>query len=270
MSMSALDTPYPLTAEQIAQFRADGFIQLPNVFDADTLAPYDREITRITLEANPHKDTPLADRDAYHRAFIQIAQVWQRSTLARELTFSRRLARIAAELLDVAGVRLWHDQALYKEPGGGSTFWHVDQQYWPMASDRSVTAWIPFQAVPVDMGPLSFGRSSHRFDIARNVAISEESDRIIARAVQEREIEEIAAPFALGDVSFHLGWTLHRAGANQTEQPRKVHTVIYMDADMRLSVDMTDTQRVDWEAFSPTTQPGEIMDDPLNPILYSP
>jgi len=30
----------------------------------------------------------------------------------------QRLARVAAELLGVSGVRLYHDQSLYREPGG--------------------------------------------------------------------------------------------------------------------------------------------------------
>ena len=47
--------------------------------------------------------------------------------------------RIATQLLGCDGVRLWHDQALYKEPSGGFTPWHADQQYWPMASNLAVT-----------------------------------------------------------------------------------------------------------------------------------
>ena len=66
-----------------------------------------------------------------------------------------------AKLLGVAGVRLYHDQSLYKEPGGGITPAHADQYYWPLASDRIVTAWIPLQPVPEDMGPLAFYAGSH-------------------------------------------------------------------------------------------------------------
>ena len=32
-----------------------------------------------------------------------------------------------------------------------------------------------------------------------------------------------------GEVSFHSGWTFHRAEGNSTQHPRKVMTVIYMD-----------------------------------------
>lgn len=263
-----LDAPYPLTREQIRRFEADGYIRLAHVLDAATLARHGAEITRLTLEANPHKDKPLEQRDTYHRAFIQVSQLWRRNELAREFSFSRRLARIAAELLGVAGVRMYHDQALYKEPGGGFTPWHVDQQYWPLASDRCVTAWIPLQATPREMGPLCFGRGSHRHEVGRDLKIGEDSERIIAQRIHELGIEEVFEPFELGDVSFHLGWTLHRAGPNTTAEPRKVHTVIYMDAAMRLEPDMTETQKVDWQAFSPSTQPGELMDDALNPVLY--
>lgn len=58
-----------------------------------------------------------------------MTNLWQHSERAHELVFSRRLAQIAAELLRVDGVRLYHDQALYKEPGGGITPWHADQYY---------------------------------------------------------------------------------------------------------------------------------------------
>lgn len=265
----ALDAAYELTSEQIARFRADGFVRLSNVFDAEALARYEREISRLIDENNPHKDTPLEQRGTYQRAFVQVTNLWTRSELAREFSFSKRLARIAAELLGTSGVRMYHDQALFKESGGGLTPWHVDQQYWPMDSSSSVTAWIPLQAVPVEMGPLSFARGTHLENIGRDLAISDESERTIREEVKRKGIMEVVEPFALGDVSYHCGWTLHRAGPNTSGQVRKVHTVIYMDAQMRLKRGMSENQKVDWRAFSPSTSPGEVMDDELNPVLYS-
>jgi hypothetical protein len=80
---------------------------------------------------------------------------------------------------------------------------------------------------------------------------------------------EVQEPYALGDVSFHLGWTLHRAGPNTTKSLRRVFTIIYMDADMRLAKPTNKNQQNDWEVWTPTTQIGAVMDDPLNPVLYS-
>jgi len=166
------------------------------------------------------------------------------------------------------GVRMWHDQALYKEPSGGFTPWHVDQQYWPMASSYSITAWIPLVTVPLEMGPLSFGRGSHRKHIGRDLEISAESEERIAEAVRREKIVEVQEPFALGDVSYHLGWTLHRAGPNKTDCLRRVFTIIYMDVDMRLAKPKNKNQQRDWETWTPSTHIGQIMDDPLNPVLY--
>ncbi len=265
---TGLDDPFPLTEVDCQRFREDGFIRLSGVLDAATLADCEREITALTLANDSHAGVPMEARDTYSRAFIQVGNLWTKGAQARRLTFSLRLARIAAELLGTRGVRLWHDQALYKEPSGGFTPWHADQQYWPMASGLSVTAWIPLHAVPLDQGPLSFGRGSHRKRIGRDLPISDESERLIREAVAREKIVEVSEPFAVGDVSFHLGWTLHRAGPNTTDRPRKVHTIIYMDSDMRLAKPTNPNQELDHRTWTPSTLVGEIMDDPLNPVLY--
>ena len=115
-----IDSPYPLTDAQIQRFRRDGFIRLKDVFDAPTLQHYGREITRLTIARNT-QTKPLEERSTYDRAFLQVMNLWQQGGVAREFVFGRRLARIAAALLEVEGVRLYHDQSLYKEPGGGFT-----------------------------------------------------------------------------------------------------------------------------------------------------
>src|SRR3954447_5991763 len=98
-----IDTPYVLDASQKRAFREDGFIRLSNVFSRDTLDRYADEITRLTLELNPNKDKPLDARDTYGKAFIQVGNLWEHSPLVKQFSFSRRLARIATELLDCAG-----------------------------------------------------------------------------------------------------------------------------------------------------------------------
>jgi len=265
---AALGEPYELTAAQREQFREEGFIHLPHVLSPDALVALEPAITADTIAHDAHAGVPLEDRDTYGRAFIQVGNLWERSPQARRLTFSLRLARIASELLDTRGVRLWHDQSLYKEPSGGFTPWHADQQYWPMASGLCVTAWIPLQAVPLEMGPLAFARGSHRKRIGRDLAISDESEALIRTAVAEHGLREVTEPYAVGDVSFHLGWTLHRAGPNTTPTPRKVHTVIYMDVDMRLAKPKNAAQQLDQTTWTPSTAIGEVMNDPRNPVLY--
>ena len=264
-----LDQKYQLTEDQLVRFREDGFLRASNVFDAATLRYFEPEISRLTFAHNHLDGTPMKERDTYSKAFIQVGNLWQKSEVARRLTFSKRLAGIATDLLGANGVRLWHDQALYKEPSGGFTPWHADQQYWPMKSSLSVTAWIPLHAVPLEQGPLCFGRGSHRKRIGRDLPISDSSEALIRKEIKDQGVVEVIEPYKLGDVSFHLGWTLHRAGPNRTGQPRKVHTVIYMDSNMRLAEPSNLNQALDHEKWTPSTAIGEIMDDPLNPVLFT-
>jgi ectoine hydroxylase-related dioxygenase (phytanoyl-CoA dioxygenase family) len=263
-----LDTPYPLDEAAIRRFREDGFVRLTNVLSPETLAEYAPDISRTVDEGNRLKSTPLEERTLYDQAFIQVMNIWTRNEHVRQLAFSKRLARIAAELMGTRGVRMWHDQALYKEPSGGFTPWHVDQHYWPMANSNSITAWIPLQPVPIEMGPLCFGRGSHRKRVGRDLEISAESEQHISDEVRKAKIDEVQEPYAMGDVSFHLGWTLHRAGPNKTDNPRRVFTIIYMDIDMRLAKPSNKNQQLDWETWTPSTQIGEVMNDPNNPVLY--
>ena len=269
IDLQLLEQAYDLTSDQVVQFREDGFLKLPNVFDAATLQHFEPEISRLTFAHNHLDGMPMEERDTYSKAFIQVGNLWEKSEDARRLTFSKRLAGIATGLLGSSGVRLWHDQSLYKEPSGGFTPWHADQQYWPMKSSLSVTAWIPLHAVPLEQGPLCFGRGSHRKRIGRDLPISDSSEALIQKEIQDQGVVEVIEPYKLGDVSFHLGWTLHRAGPNSTTRPRKVHTVIYMDCNMKLAEPSNPNQSLDHEKWTPSTAVGEVMNDPLNPILFT-
>jgi ectoine hydroxylase-related dioxygenase (phytanoyl-CoA dioxygenase family) len=90
----------------------------------------------------------------------------------------------------------------------------------------------------------------------------------VAAALDRATLPMVEEPFALGDVSFHSGWTFHRAGPNRTGQTREVMTVIYMDADMRLAVPRNRNQEIDRETWCPGAIVGERIETPLNPLLY--
>ncbi len=263
-----LDERYPLASEEKDHFRERGYVKLKEVFSRRTLNHYGDEITTRVKELNT-MHLPMEERTTYDRAFLQVMNLWRESEIVKELVFSRRLAGIAADLIGVDGVRLYHDQALYKEPSGGHTPWHADQYYWPLQTDRTCTAWIPLQATPLEMGPLAFSAGSHRFSFGRDLEISDESEARLQEALSKREFEHVVEPFDLGEVSFHAGWTFHRAGPNVTEIPRKVMTVIYMDAEMRLKAPTNSYQQNDWETWCPGAKIGEVVNTPLNPVLFS-
>lgn len=263
-----LHEPYPLSQEAIAFYQKNRYIKLKNVLDADTLTYYGAAITKKVHELN-NQDKPLDQRDTYGKAFLQIFNLWREDETCKEFVMSPRLGQIAAELMQAEGARIYHDQALFKEAGGGITPWHADQYYWPLASDKTITAWIPLQAIPLEMGPLEFSAESHVIVEGRELAISDDSEQKIENRLRVTDFKHVIEPFDLGEVSFHSGWVFHRAGANNTHQMRKVMTVIYMDRDMILKAPENQNQQKDWEVWCPGAKIGEVIDTYLNPIVYS-
>lgn len=264
---SELQEPFTLSPEQIKFFKKNGFIKLKNVLSPETIAYLNKTISNEVQRLNTQL-LPLEERDTYGKAFLQIMNIWTKSDSVKEIVFSKRLAKIATELLGVDGVRLYHDQALYKEPGGGITPWHADQYYWPLANDSTVTVWIPLQETPLEMGPLEFSSESFKLTTGRDKEIGDESQQILKETLAREGFEHVVEPFEIGEVSFHKGWLFHRAGANNTDKMRSVMTMIYMDKNMVLKQPENKNQLLDWETWCPGAEVGKQIDTPINPVLY--
>jgi ectoine hydroxylase-related dioxygenase (phytanoyl-CoA dioxygenase family) len=262
-----LARPYKLPADAPYLLDAHGFIRLRAVLSKDLVRHYEPEITRKVIELNT-MHLPLEERNTYSKAFLQVENLWRSSAAVQELVFARRLAQIAAELMGVDGVRLYADQALYKEPGGGITPWHADQYYWPLDADRAITAWIPLQDTPIELGPLEFADGSHRFSYGRDLPIGDESERELQAALGAQGFRTDSSSYQVGDISYHLGWVFHHAGPNRSHTPRRVMTIIYVDADIRVAEPVNDAQRRDLAVIMPGAVIGEPPDTPLNPELY--
>ena len=262
-----LSKPYILSDEQIEFYNQNRFIKLKQVFNSETISFFNESISN-TVDLMNKESIPLNERSTYGKAFLQLFNLWREDEVVKEFIFSERLAKIAADLMQVDGVRIYHDQALFKEAGGGITPWHADQYYWPLETDKTITAWIPLQETPLELGPLEFSAGSHQIIEGRNLEIGDESETIIQKNLKITNFNHVVEAFDLGEVSFHSGWVFHRAGANTTDQMRKVMTVIYMDKDMLLKNPENKNQINDWNTWCPCANIGEVIDTPLNPIVY--
>lgn len=262
-----LDAPFDLSPEHISFFRENGYVKIKNVLSAPVIQ-YMNDIISSEVKKLNTQHLPMEERDTYGKAFLQIMNIWTKSDMVREIVFNKRLAKIATDLMGVGGVRMYHDQALFKEPGGGHTPWHADQYYWPLSNDNTVTAWIPLQKTGLELGPLEFSAKSQQLQEGRTLKISDDSETLIQKKLTLHDFKKVVEPFDIGEISFHSGWVFHRAGANNTNAMRSVMTIIYMDKDMRLKQPSNDNQQADWDTWCPGAKVGEVIDTPLNPVLY--
>ena len=264
---AALDANYSVTPTQVKYFNENGFIKIKNIFEPAVIDYMNIVISKEVDRLN-NQQIPLEERDTYGKAFLQIMNLWTHTTVVKDIVFSKRIAQIATGLMQTAGVRLYHDQALFKEPKGGHTPWHADQYYWPLATENTVTAWIPLQATPLNYGPLEFSAGSNKLTAGRDKQISDESQAFLEAELKDQKFEHVIEPFDVGEISFHRGWLYHRAGPNVSGNMRKVMTMIYMDKDTVLKTPENHNQQADWDTWCPGATIGEVIDTPLNPILY--
>ena len=266
--LPALDDPYPLTRQAIEAFQREGHVCVRNLASAEEVAAYRPLIDHATMEHRYDK-RPLEERDTYGKAFVQSPNLWRRDSPIAGFTLARRFARVAAELMGVDGVRLYHDQALYKEPGGGYTPWHQDQTYWPLDTTHTITMWMPLLDIPANVGSMRFASGSHTFGNLGKEGIGDDSQAYFDDVIAQRGFDvETHGALRAGDATFHAGWTIHGAAGNPSATMRSVMTVIYFADGVRIAP-ATDFQRGDLKYWLADLPAGALANGPKNPLVWS-
>lgn len=264
-----LSDSHMLTQQQIESYQKDGHIFIEGLASRQVVDAY-RPI--IGEEVRKHARTlrPLGERDTYGKAFIQVGNIWVDCEAARPFIFALRYAKLAADLMGVSGVRMYHDQALYKEPGGGHTPWHQDQIYWPVDTANTITMWMPLVDIPPEAGSMTFASGSHHRGYINKMEISDQSHKTLQEYITHEQFPLVNyGPMKAGDATFHAGWTLHSAPGNPSPNTREVMTVIYVADGSRVLEPDSNARRNDLNKFMAGKQAGDLIDGPLTPLMYS-
>jgi ectoine hydroxylase-related dioxygenase (phytanoyl-CoA dioxygenase family) len=220
--------PMPITTDaQRKEFDERGFVAMRELLSLDEIARYGAAVDRGVAARTAHETRPLAERSLYEQSFHQVINLWEDFPEVRELSFHPRLAQVAAELLHQPRLRIWHDQALYKEPGGRGTDAHHDQPYWPLAEANTITAWIAFEGADRTNGCMGYVPGSHHWAVKKFANIFTATGFDLEKGEEARGVPPEWVPVSPGDVVFHHGLTIHVAGANDSPRMRRVHTIIY-------------------------------------------
>lgn len=265
VELPPLEAGYPVADEQVDQFWRDGFVVLRGVLGAEEVRAYGAVIRETALRRFAARGMEPAD----HGAFLQTLGLRFDSEGVSRFCLAPRFGAIAARLLRVPAVRIFHEQALFKQPGGSDSHWHQDQYYWPLATDRSLGLWMPLVDCSKRMGGIRFVRGSHRYGDLGGQHISDESarhfDDFIAReGLSIYQTGELAA----GDCTFHLGWTVHGAPANHSAVMREAMIVTFYPDGTRVDTLSNPSRVNDARVFLGGRKPGELADSELNTVVY--
>jgi ectoine hydroxylase-related dioxygenase (phytanoyl-CoA dioxygenase family) len=267
-SLPSLNDLFSVSESVGASFRDNGWALLRAVCSPQEAASYGQLIREVAI-ANSNETRPMEERDTYGKAFLQITNLWRIDERVAAFTLSKRFAGIAAQLLGGQHVRIYHDQALFKEPGGGHTPWHQDGYFWPLDHSKTVTMWMPLVDVPPEMGTMSFADRSHIEGIVSlDEGISDSSEAYYEKYIEDQGYSvTTSGAMRAGDATFHTGLTLHKAPNNPTQTVREVMTIIYFADGLKIEEPKNANQGLDLETWFPGASAGDLAATELNPRL---
>lgn len=221
-----------LTAEQLSQYQRDGFIALPRVLDAATVAAMSAEAQALTGKIGPLRpENPRVQLDSIAGNY-RVRLLWPVMDLSpffRSLSEDPRVTGPMASVLGGAPA-LFEDKLNYKYPGGGTAFaMHQDYHYWQDFPKNAATALICIDDATVENGCLELVPSLHKQGYIPHVKDLKSPDWIVPPEVVRPEAA-VKVPAPAGSILLFGNYVPHQSGANLSAHPRRVIIFSYTAA----------------------------------------
>jgi ectoine hydroxylase-related dioxygenase (phytanoyl-CoA dioxygenase family) len=211
---------------QIEHYRENGFVRLPGFLTPDEI----NELKAAVLEgvATTEKRIVPGTGAYYDAVWTRRVNLWKNNKTVKRYMLHENLGRILSRLASVDALRIWHDQALIKEPFANPTGYHLDIGKWSFSSAHAISVWIALEDATLCNGCLWFVPGSHRIATFDTVDINENLGGLFEIFPGMAGIDPVPVPLKAGDCSFHNGLLAHGAGANMTRGRRIAMTCAYM------------------------------------------
>lgn len=213
-----------LSAEQVAQFDALGFVVLDGVFGDDELAPVIAAIdahearTDQFLSRMEGERFSIAERGAITFSLFPAAT----EPAARAFAAHAVFADLCHDLVG-PNVRLYHDQAVYKKPEKPRRFpWHQDNGYTFVSPQQYLTCWVALTDATETNGCPHVAPGLHRLG-----TLLHRYNDPLGWEVFESHPDAIAAPVGKGGVVVFSSLSPHFTGPNTTDAVRKAYILQY-------------------------------------------
>jgi phytanoyl-CoA hydroxylase len=226
-----------LTPEQLARYRADGFLAAADLVSPEEVEELRRETVRICRGAYPVPGIEAlregaADEEALRR-YLCVHQPHKVSPVVRRYAAHPRIAAALAALIG-PNVKCMQTMLFIKPPGFPGQAYHQDERYIP-TEDRSLTgAWIALDDATVENGCLWAVPGSHRGEILPWAAHDDAEYDFAEEAQGVPREREVPVECPAGAVVFFNGYLLHSSRKNRSGACRRALVSHYMSAESRL------------------------------------
>jgi phytanoyl-CoA hydroxylase len=258
-----------LTRDQIVFYRENGFLLIKDFLDPSELEAWRSAVAEATAARTtrlPDRPDPATNTEYVDNVFTQRLNLWLTNDKMKRIMLDERLGRMAAELAGVDGIRIWHDQALIKEPWANPTAWHIDNPKWSFHSRDSISIWVALDDVTLQNGCMYLLPGTHKEASFDNIHTAASMRDLFKVYPQWAEREPFAAEMPAGSCTFHNGLCAHAAGPNMTPRRRRAMTCAYMPVGSTFNGRQNILTA---EQLAKLKVGDELADDERNPVIYS-
>lgn len=246
-----------LTSAQVEQFHRDGYLRFGRALDENGVERLREELDRVieeerTRENDSHLQPEFAfghDRKAdigkrtWARSIHQYVNIWKVVPEYREVLHNPLITGAVRDLMDVAQIRLWHDQIISKPPGDNFLFsCHHDYYFWPLDRPRMISCWLALDDANPENGCMHVVLGSHRdprfqpvgCDLAADINLSPvpmgpgEPASLYQQVRTWGPKETKPVLLKAGECMFHHCLNYHLTPQNTTDKQRRAFVLIYM------------------------------------------
>jgi Phytanoyl-CoA dioxygenase (PhyH) len=252
---TCIDGTPGLTQAQVEELNRRGFITLRGVFSPEEIEGNRPAIRDYIMRSRQALDSSEQAIGASPRKTV--CNLGEAPQEVADFIKSPRLGEIAARLLNVDAVRILHFTGFFKSGGGPATPWHQDLTFIPLDTQKALSIWVPLIDITPDMGALIFAEGSHLHG------------QLPPAAAKERFPIRQNGLMRAGDVSVHMGWTLHTSLKNSSATMREAIAISYYadGARIRLNSNVPMIQSF-LDTYFAGLAPGDLAVGPMTPVVY--
>lgn len=244
MSEGLFNTPHPVSDDDVLFFRENGYVRFDNVLTLEEL-----EIVRRGMDqAREQKKGFVRDlagdggdgMGSKQSKILQMLNLWESFPEIKQYIFGKRISDIARKLTGSETLRLYHDQALVKEPGPSAPSpWHQDQPYWPSKEPGMISCWMALDDVTIERGCMQFIPGSHKWGEFPPMSFAGDGPVLedLLSDAQKAAWNPVPVELSAGSCTFHHGLTFHFTNANTTQQVRRALVTIFIPEGVTYAAD---------------------------------
>jgi phytanoyl-CoA hydroxylase len=207
-----------LTRREVASFRDAGYLVVEDFLTPSELIAW-RGAAQQAVAQRPHRlptgDVEQPGLEDNPHVFTQRLNLWKTHEGMRTLTLDHRLGALAATLSGAPAIRLYSDQALFKEPYSSATPWRQESPFLAF-SEECVLLWVALTDATPSNGCLHVLPGSHHVASERGVPIGANIGGLFDIYPELHSISPEMVPLQAGACVLLTGWLAFAAGANLT------------------------------------------------------